>query len=48
MNAPDYRNLIEKAGSIPLSSTPEQLAKILEETWRTTAAIVKEFKLQQN
>ena len=48
VNAPDYRNLIEKAGSIPLSSTPEQLAKILEETWRTTAAIVKEFKLQQN
>lgn len=48
VNAPEYRNLIEKAGSIPLSSTPEQLAKILEETWETTAAIVREFSLQQN
>ena len=48
VGAPEYRNLIEKAGSIPLSSTPEQLTKILEETWETTAAIVREFGLQQN
>lgn len=29
----DYREMIEKAGSIPLSSTPDELAKILVETY---------------
>jgi tripartite-type tricarboxylate transporter receptor subunit TctC len=48
VKAPDYRGLIEKAGSIPLSSTPEELAKILAETHEQTAATVREFKLQQD
>jgi tripartite-type tricarboxylate transporter receptor subunit TctC len=48
VQAPDYRSLIEKAGSIPLSSTPEELAKILAETYEQTAATVREFKLQQD
>lgn len=48
VQAPDYRQLIEKAGSIPLSSTPEELAKILADTFAQTAATVREFGLQQD
>ncbi len=48
VEAPDYRSLIEKAGSIPLSSTPEELARILVETYEQTAATVREFGLQQD
>jgi tripartite-type tricarboxylate transporter receptor subunit TctC len=43
VNAPDYRAMIEKAGSIPVGSTPEELAKILRETYEQTAAISREF-----
>src|SRR5690348_8051276 len=32
----DYRRMIEKAGSIPLSSTPEELGRILLETYEQT------------
>jgi tripartite-type tricarboxylate transporter receptor subunit TctC len=42
----EYRDLIEKTGSIALSSTPEELAKILAETYEQTARISKEFGLQ--
>ena len=48
VKAPDYRGLIEKAGSIPLSSTPGELARILAETYEQTAATVREFGLQQD
>ena len=46
VNSPDYRSMIEKAGSIPLSSTPEELGKILAETYEQTLAISREFGLQ--
>jgi tripartite-type tricarboxylate transporter receptor subunit TctC len=42
----EYRDLIEKAGSVALSSTPDELAKILAETYEQTAAIAREFGLQ--
>jgi len=42
----DYRDMIEKAGSIPLSSTPDELAKILLETYEQTERISREFGLQ--
>jgi tripartite-type tricarboxylate transporter receptor subunit TctC len=45
---PEYRDMIEKAGSVPLSSTPEELAKILQETYEQTAGVAKEFGLQAN
>ena len=48
VRTPDYRRLIEKAGSIPLSSTPEELARILAETYEQTAATVAEFGLAQD
>lgn len=42
----EYRDLIEKAGSVALSSSPEELAKILAETYEQTAVIAREFGLQ--
>ena len=47
VKTPVYRGLIEKAGSVPLSSTPEELTKILLETYEQTAATVREFGLEQ-
>jgi tripartite-type tricarboxylate transporter receptor subunit TctC len=46
VKSPEYRRMIEKAGSIPLSSTPEELGRILVETYEQTAAISREFGLQ--
>jgi tripartite-type tricarboxylate transporter receptor subunit TctC len=46
VNSPDYREMIEKAGSVPISSTPEELGKVLAETYEQTAAISREFGLQ--
>jgi tripartite-type tricarboxylate transporter receptor subunit TctC len=48
VSTPDYRQLIEKAGSVPLSSTPEELARIIAETYEQTAATVAEFGLAQD
>jgi tripartite-type tricarboxylate transporter receptor subunit TctC len=45
VKSPEYRELIEKAGSVPLSSTPEELAKILLETHEQTGRIIREFGL---
>ncbi|HEX7053439.1 MAG TPA: tripartite tricarboxylate transporter substrate binding protein [Burkholderiales bacterium] len=42
----DYRQMIEKAGSIPVSSTPEELGAILAETYQQTARISREFGLR--
>jgi tripartite-type tricarboxylate transporter receptor subunit TctC len=42
----EYREMIEKAGSVPIASTPEELGKILGETYEQTAAISREFGLQ--
>jgi len=46
VKSPEYRDMIEKAGSIPLASTPEELGKILTETYEQTAAISREFAIQ--
>jgi tripartite-type tricarboxylate transporter receptor subunit TctC len=42
----DYRAMSDKAGTVALSSTPEELARILAETYEQTAKISKEFGLQ--
>jgi len=42
----DYRQLIEKTGSIAVSSTPEELGRILAETFDQTERISREFGLQ--
>ena len=46
VKSPEYRDLIEKAGSLALSSSPEELAQILHETYEQTARIAREFGLQ--
>src|SRR5262245_55517731 len=48
VGSPDYRQMIEKAGSVPVSSTPGELGKILAETYEQTAAIAREFGLQMD
>ncbi len=45
---PDYRELIEKGGSIPISSTPAELAKVLTQTVDDVAATIREFGMQQD
>jgi tripartite-type tricarboxylate transporter receptor subunit TctC len=42
----DYREMAEKAGTVAQSSTPEELAKILAETYEQTSRISREFGLQ--
>jgi tripartite-type tricarboxylate transporter receptor subunit TctC len=42
----DYRQMIEKAGSVPVFSTPAELRKVLSETHEQTATIAREFGLQ--
>lgn len=46
VNSPDYRALIEKAGSIPISSTPAELGKILVDTHDQVASTIQEFGMQ--
>jgi len=43
----DYRAMIEKAGSVPVSSTPEELRQVLFQTADEVAATIREFGLQQ-
>jgi len=43
----DYRAMIEKAGSIPISSTPQEFAAVIDKTSEDVAASIKEFGMQQ-
>jgi tripartite-type tricarboxylate transporter receptor subunit TctC len=45
---PEYRTMIENAGSIAISSTPEQLELIIKETLDDVAATIQEFGLRQD
>jgi tripartite-type tricarboxylate transporter receptor subunit TctC len=45
--SPDYQELIQKGGSLPESSTPEQLGRIIAQTVDEVAASITEFGLQQ-
>jgi tripartite-type tricarboxylate transporter receptor subunit TctC len=44
---PEYQELIQKGGSIPESSTPQQLGQIITQTVDDVAASIAEFGLQQ-
>jgi tripartite-type tricarboxylate transporter receptor subunit TctC len=46
--SPEYKALIEKGGSIPVSSTPAELREVIEQTRIEVEATVKEFGLQQD
>jgi tripartite-type tricarboxylate transporter receptor subunit TctC len=43
----DYRNLIEKAGSIAVSSTPQELRQVITQTLDDVAGTIREFGMQQ-
>lgn len=45
---PDYQKLIEQTGSIPESSTPAELRKIIDQTRNEVATAVKEFGLERD
>ena len=47
VQTPEYRDLIEKGGSLPESSTPEQLRQIITQTVTDVEGTIKEFGLQQ-
>jgi tripartite-type tricarboxylate transporter receptor subunit TctC len=44
---PKYRAMIEKAGSIAVSSTPEELQQVITQTLDDVASTIREFGLQQ-
>ena len=46
--APEYRDLIEKGGSLPEASTPAELGKIIIQTREEVASTIQEFGLQQD
>lgn len=45
---PDYRALIENAGSLAISATPQEFGGIIAKTLADTAPAVQEFGLQQD
>jgi tripartite-type tricarboxylate transporter receptor subunit TctC len=45
---PEYRALIEKTGSIPVSSTPAELRAVVNQTRDDVASTIIEFGLQQD
>jgi len=46
--SPDYRTMIEKAGSIAVSSTSEELGQVIAQTLDDVSASIREFGLQQD
>jgi tripartite-type tricarboxylate transporter receptor subunit TctC len=46
--SPDYREVTERAGSIPAASTPEELRNIMLQTRADVEATIQEFGLQQD
>lgn len=45
--APDYRDLIEKGGSLPESSTGRELGQVIAQTVDEVASTIREFGMQQ-
>ena len=43
----DFANLIENAGSIAVSSTPEELAQVLKQTFDDVNATIRDYGLEQ-
>jgi tripartite-type tricarboxylate transporter receptor subunit TctC len=47
VNAPDYRSVMEKSGTIPTASTPAEMATIMTETVRDFGQLIKELGIPQ-
>src|SRR6266567_5699118 len=48
VGSPDYRTMIEKAGSIAVASTSEELGRVIAQTLDDVSAGIREFGLQQD
>jgi tripartite-type tricarboxylate transporter receptor subunit TctC len=46
VNSAEYRSLIEKSGSVAVSSTPQEFHDVIEETANDAAPIIREFGVQ--
>jgi tripartite-type tricarboxylate transporter receptor subunit TctC len=46
VNSAEYRLLIEKSGSVAVSSTPQEFHDVIEQTANDAAPIIREFGLQ--
>jgi tripartite-type tricarboxylate transporter receptor subunit TctC len=46
VNSPGYEALIEKAGSIPQSSTPQQLQKVIDDTYKQVESTIRKYHMQ--
>ena len=44
--SPDYQAVTERAGSIPVSSTPDELRAVIAQTRKDVEATIQEFGLQ--
>jgi len=47
VGTPDYRTLIEQAGSIAVSSTPSELRQVIAQTFDETSSTIRELGMQQ-
>jgi len=47
VGTPEYRTLIEQAGSIAVSSTPSELRQVIAQTFDETSSTIREFGMQQ-
>lgn len=45
---PEYQALIEKAGSVPVSSSPAELRQVMQQTVDDVASTIREFGMQQD
>ncbi len=46
VKSPGYEALIEKAGSIPTSSTPEELQNVIDDTYKQVESTIREYHMQ--
>ncbi len=46
VNSPEYRTLVERSGSVAVSSTPAEFRKIIDETAADAAPIIRELGVQ--
>lgn len=44
----DYKGMIESAGSLAVSSSPDELGQLIRQTFDDVAATIREFGLQEN
>jgi tripartite-type tricarboxylate transporter receptor subunit TctC len=47
VGTPDYRAMIEQAGSIAVSSTPSELRQVIAQTFDETSSTIRELGMQQ-